>query len=140
MLTNCCGTVELRKASLLISILALSKVVISQILAVSYMSLGDDHYEPKGARTPIKNLLLLFWVLLSLFYALSDVLLFQGILKENGSFLLPWLILSVLIEIVNIVKILLVVKLFYLIIIVPVVVIDGYFHLVVFSYYLEIKG
>ncbi|XP_073944897.1 uncharacterized protein isoform X2 [Choristoneura fumiferana] len=87
----------------------------------------------------LTNTLMIIWTIMLFPHIISVVLLLVGVILENGWLMLPWLIISALMDILF-GLVFLVSTLASLCLIIPMLVVDGYLHLVVLSYFLEIKG
>ncbi|XP_073944896.1 uncharacterized protein isoform X1 [Choristoneura fumiferana] len=144
MLTNCCITVELKKGSMIIAICATLKVVFFVFIIGLGALVAPDGDKGKDDNdgesfSPLTNTLMIIWTIMLFPHIISVVLLLVGVILENGWLMLPWLIISALMDILF-GLVFLVSTLASLCLIIPMLVVDGYLHLVVLSYFLEIKG
>ncbi|XP_073944922.1 uncharacterized protein [Choristoneura fumiferana] len=143
MLTNCCGDKDLREGTQIIAFLAGLKMfagVIFAILAALPENINKGK-EGLGSSIIIDIAVVIFGSLM-IPYVISVILLYVGLARENGWLMLPWLIISALIEI----AVLMIgfyesarnkdIKGF--ISFVVLLGMDSYFELVVISYFLEL--
>ncbi|XP_073944574.1 uncharacterized protein [Choristoneura fumiferana] len=144
MLKNCCITVELKKGSMIIAICATLKVVFFVFIIVLGALVAPDGDKGKddndvGSFSPLASTFLIIWLIMLFPHIISVVLLLVGMILENGWLMLPWLIISALMDILFALTAISMTTAISAHMFVMLAV-DGYFHLVVLSYFLEIKG
>ncbi|KAI8435452.1 hypothetical protein MSG28_003755 [Choristoneura fumiferana] len=86
VLTNCCGIWELKKASLAIAIWALLKHIICWIIILTtfiYYFINDDDEKPSEIDFSVEFALGLIFLILVIPHVISVILLIQGILKPG---------------------------------------------------------
>ncbi|XP_073944894.1 uncharacterized protein [Choristoneura fumiferana] len=145
MLTNCCGIWELKKASLAIAIWALLKHIICWIIILTtfiYYFINDDDEKPSEIDFSVEFALGLIFLILVIPHVISVILLIQGILKGTGWMMLPWLILSAIMQ--AIFTVLMALSMIrddprLLVSLAFIFGMECYFHLVVLTYYREIR-
>ncbi|XP_073944921.1 uncharacterized protein [Choristoneura fumiferana] len=145
MLTNCCGGRDLREGSQLIAFLAglkLLVVVIGAILIALGLNVSNKEDDYQMESNSFLSISLLIWGSFIIPYIISVILLYVGLALENGWLMLPWLIISALMEIVFVFAVLYgatrAKDLKGFIAFALMFGIDSYFELVVISYFLEL--
>ncbi|XP_073944920.1 uncharacterized protein [Choristoneura fumiferana] len=152
MLQKCCGSVELKAGALIIALMSVTKQLLACgavgmiiYLVVTGRYISRVNLEDWSINVEMNDVEETIAGIVSVLLAPNFVftlLLIVGILKESGGMMLPWLITSAIILLYFMYFTNYVVKNQPLSLIgfIPIFVLEWYFHLVVLSYYLEVRG